>query len=273
VRIVSWNINSIRARIDHLVQLMDRLDPDVVLLQETRCPDLVFPTALFADRGYAVAHHSLDHRNGVAIASRVGLSQVRYGFRSPLSEDGTTRFDDARLISGVCQGIRFYSVYVPNGRTLDDPQYTYKLAWLEHLRVEAQWHTERRKPVVFAGDFNVAPADLDIYDPSRFRRTTHASPPERAAIVALTDAGLIDAMRSRDASAGLYTWWSYAPAQVERNRGLRIDLIVASRNVDRRITNLSVDRTTRELHRASDHAPVLFEIAPKSAPTSVSEPG
>ncbi len=243
---------------------MERLDPDVVLLQETRCPDLVFPNELFVDRGYQVAHHSLDHRNGVAIASRVGLSHVRCGFLSSSSEDGATRFDDARLISGVCSGIRFYSVYVPNGRTLEDPQYTYKLAWLEHLRVEAQWHTDRRKPVVFAGDFNVAPADIDIYDPSRFRRTTHASPPERAAIAALTDAGLIDAMRSRDQSAGLYTWWSYAPGQVERNRGLRIDLVLASRNVDRRITKLDVDRTTRGLPRASDHAPVWFEIAPRS---------
>ena len=260
MRVVSWNVNSIRARLDHLVHVLDRHDPDVLLLQETRCTDAAFPHALLANRGFECAHHGLDHRNGVAIASRVGLGDIRYGFL----EAPPSPFDEARLVAATCGGVRMHSVYVPNGRTLDDAQYTYKLAWLEQLRSDLAETLLLEQgggpPVLVAGDFNVAPADIDIYDPSRFRRTTHASPPERAALGALKSLGLVDTMRAYDPRPERYTWWSHAPGQVSKNRGMRIDLAFSSPSLAARVERVEADRETRELPRASDHAPVIIDI-------------
>jgi exodeoxyribonuclease III len=256
VRIVSWNVNSVRARLDHLVDMLDRLQPQVVALQETRCTDHQFPNDLFADRGYLVAHHGLHHRNGVAIASRVGLAHPRVGFRSgqlPL-------FDEARIISAECAGIRIHSIYVPNGRTLTNPQYTYKLDWLARLRDEVDRDVSEGVPVLVVGDFNVAPADIDIYNPSRFRRTTHASPPERAAIRAIEAAGLVDVHRTLNPQPGVYTWWSYAPGQFQRNHGMRIDLALAGAGVAQRVRGVSVDTVVRALPGASDHAPLVVDL-------------
>lgn len=258
MRVLSWNVNSVRARLEHLVQVLDRHHPDIVLLQETRCNDAAFPHALFAEHGFEAAHHGYDHRNGVAVASRVGLQEVRFGFRDAPGAP----FDTARIVSADCGGIRVQSVYVPNGRTLADPQYTYKLEWLERLRIDvaAELADAGGPPLLVAGDFNVAPADIDIYDPSRFRRTTHASPPERDAIRGIESAGLTDLLRAHNPAAGLYTWWSYAPGQVERNRGMRIDHAYASRSLADRVTRVEVDRVTRSLPRASDHAPLIIDL-------------
>ena len=258
---MSWNVNSIRARLDHLMHVLDRHDPDVVLLQETRCTDVAFPHALFADRGFACAHHGLDHRNGVAIASRVGLDAICCGFLGVPPPP----FDEARLVSATCGGIRVHSVYVPNGRTLDDDQYTYKLAWLGRLHSDLADAIRSEEaggpPMLVAGDFNVAPADIDIYDPRRFRRTTHASPPERAALRAFESLGLVDTMRAYDPAPHRYTWWSYASGQVAKNRGMRIDLAFASPSLTGRVERVEADRATRALPRASDHAPVIIDIA------------
>lgn len=256
MRVVSWNVNSVRARTEHLESVIARHQPHVLLLQETRCTDAQFPRELFLAHGYEVVHHGRDHRNGVAIASRIAMSDVRSGFAGAVSFP----FDETRSVSALIDGIRMYSVYVPNGRTLDDDQYTYKLAWLDRLRADISAELTRGEDVLVAGDFNVAPADIDIYDPSRFRRTTHASPPERMAIAALLELGLTDVMRQRLPDPGVYTWWSHAAGQFGRNRGLRIDLVLASAGGAGRITGIAVDVETRGLTRASDHAPVVVDL-------------
>lgn len=268
MRIVTWNVNSIRARIDLLIDVVGRLEPDVLLLQETRCADVEFPHLEFAARGYEVAHHGNHHRNGVAIASRVGLDGLQAGFRSPPvalgsgPDDGD--FAEARLVSATCGGVRCHSVYVPNGREIDHPQYRFKLAWLDHLRSELADEVAAGTPTVIGGDFNIAPADIDIYDPVRWRGETHASPRERAALGALLGIGLHDVMRELDPSPGLYTWWNYRPGQFEQNRGLRIDLFLVSSDIANATRAVTVDRDGRRPGtRPSDHAPVSLDVGVK----------
>jgi exodeoxyribonuclease-3 len=252
VRLATWNVNSIRTRIGRTLDWVTRNEPDVLLLQETKCADADFPTGSFADLGYDVAHWGVDHWNGVAVVSRVGLDEVERGF------PGTNRtpFDEARLLSATCGGIRVHSIYVPNGRELDDPHYLFKLVWLERLRTVV----DTARPTVLAGDFNVAPADLDIYDPARWRRRTHASPPERAAIEALLDTGLRDVTREHLAGPDVYTWWSYRPGMFETNRGLRIDLLLCDDRVADATTGVRIDTEERAGDRPSDHAPVTIEV-------------
>jgi exodeoxyribonuclease-3 len=257
MRVVSWNVNSIRTRADAVAQWIDRHSPDVVLLQETRCSDAQFPYSLFESRGLEVAHHGGGHRNGVAIAGRAGLADVTRGLEGPAP------FDEPRMISATTGGIRFHSVYVPNGRALDDPHYAFKLEWLQRLLTTVSSGVGRGEHTVLAGDFNVAPADIDIYDPARWRRRTHASPPERAAIEALQSAGLVDVARELDPRPGVYTWWNYRPGQFERNNGLRIDLVFVDRAHLGDVDRVWVDLEARAAVRPSDHAPVVLELSPR----------
>lgn len=254
MRIVSWNVNSIRARRARVVDWVDRHRPDVVLLQETKCVDDDFGSSCFEALGYEAAHWGVDHWNGVAILSAVGLAEVERGF------PGRQRppYDEARLLSATAGGIRFHTVYVPNGRELDDPHYLYKLVWLERLRAVVT----ADRPTVLAGDFNVAPTDADIYDPRRWRGKTHASAPERAAVESLLDLGLVDVMRKLLPDPEVFTWWSYRPGQFEQNRGLRIDLALCSHEVADRAERVWIDTDERAGDRPSDHAPVVIDLAP-----------
>lgn len=255
VRVVTWNVNSLRTRADRVEAWLARHEPDVVLLQETKCPDEDVRADRFAALGYEVAHWGRDHWNGVGILSRVGLRDVRRGFPGPQRPP----FDEARLIRAMCGGVRVYSVYVPNGRALDDPHYLYKLVWLERLR-STLLLDGLEMPTIVAGDFNVAPTDLDIYAPARWRHRTHASPPERAAVLALADLGLRDVTREHLPGAGVYTWWSYRPGQVERNQGLRIDLVWCTDDLAERVQRVWIDLDERRGERPSDHAPVVVEL-------------
>jgi exodeoxyribonuclease III len=258
VRVVTWNVNSIRSRTARVSSWIEQHAPDVVLLQETKTADDSLVVGPLSDLGYEVAHHGIDHWNGVAIASRIGLDDVRCGF------SGTQRapFDEARVMSAVCGGVRCWSVYAPNGRELDDPHYLYKLVWLERLRGDigsAGMH-------FVAGDFNVAPTDQDIYDPKRWRRRTHASAEERAALAALVDLGLRDVTREHLRGDGVFTWWGYRPGQFELNRGLRIDLALLSGPLADRVTGVWIDRDERAMadfmgEKPSDHAPVVVDLA------------
>lgn len=258
MRIATWNVNSIRSRSARLLRWLDGHQPDVMLLQETKCTD-----EMFAERfapsleaaGYRVAHHGHDHWNGVAILSRVGLERVRRG----LPGENRRPFDEARLITAECGGITVHSLYAPNGRALDDPHYLYKLVWFERLRGAVDVST----PTVLAGDFNVAPNDADIYDPARWRRKTHASPAERAAVEQLTDDGLIDVGAAHLEGPDGYTWWNYRPGQLERNRGLRIDLLLGTPDIAQRVERVWVDRAERAddhpHEKPSDHAPLVID--------------
>lgn len=259
MRVVTWNVNSIRARQARVLAWLERHRPDVALLQETKCTDALFAGEGYTDQyealGYQVAHHGHDHWNGVAILSRVGLADVARGF------PGVNRppYDEARVISAICGGVRVWSVYAPNGRGLDDPHYLFKLVWLERLRA-AVAADGSGTPHLVTGDFNVAPADLDVYDPVRWRRRTHASPPERAAVAAFGDLGLIDVTRVHLPEAGVYTWWSYRPGQFEANRGLRIDLMWCDAGLAERVSRVWIDRDERAGAVASDHAPVVVDL-------------
>lgn len=263
MKIVSWNVNSIRARRDRVISWVEQHQPDVVLLQETKCDDPTFlgPEGLLdLSDHYEMAHYGRDHWNGVAVLSRVGLSDVQKGFsginRSP--------FDEARLISASCQGLRLCSVYVPNGRSLDDPHYRFKLIWLERLRSEVTLSDIQ----MVAGDFNVAPADQDIYDPVRWRKRTHASGPERDAIRALLDLGLCDVTRSMRPEPGIFTWWSYRPGQFDQNRGLRIDLALCQSSITSSVSDVWIDTKERAGARPSDHAPLVVELDWETASTA-----
>ena len=258
MRIATWNVNSIRARTERVTDWLDRQRPEVLLLQETKCDDAMFHATIGEDLarlGYEWVHHGVDHWNGVAVLSRVGIDDVRRGL------PGVNRppFDEARLISATCGEVDVHSLYAPNGRTLDDQHYLFKLVWLERLRTVARLD----RPGVLAGDFNVAPADVDVYDPRRFRGKTHTSPPERAAIQALIDDGLVDVTRHHLPDPGVYTWWGYRPGQFEQNRGLRIDLALGTPSLAARVTDVWIDTAERADDRPrkpSDHAPVVITL-------------
>lgn len=258
LRIASWNVNSIRTRYPLVVDWLRAVEPDVACLQETKCTDADFPTEVFTELGYEVAHWGANQWNGVAILSRVGLADVQRGFVGPQREP----FDEPRIIAATCDGVRVISVYVPNGRELGDPHYAFKLVWLERLRHEFLNRPDLAAATIIAGDFNVAPASIDIYDPARWRRRTHASPPERHGFASLLDAGLRDVFRERCADPGLYTWWNYRVGAYQANQGLRIDLMLVSTELAARVSDTTVDTPWREAEKPSDHAPVRLDLAP-----------
>ena len=256
MRVVTWNINSIRTRVDQVVAWAEENEPDVLLLQETKCGDADFPFDAFDVAGYEVAHHGVNHWNGVAVVSRVGIVDVQRGFSGAQREP----YDEPRVIAATCGGVRVWSVYVPNGRELDDPHYLYKLVWLERLRSELALTGAADGPSIVAGDFNVAPTDLDIYMPSRWKRRTHASPPERAAITSMLDVGLRDVTREHLPDAGVYTWWNYRVDGFTKDQGLRIDLALCSDAVADTLSSVWIDRAARALPTPSDHAPLVLDL-------------
>ena len=258
MRIATWNVNSLRARKERVASWLQRSDVDVLLLQETKVTDAGFPGQLFADLGYQVAHHGLSQWNGVAIASRVGLSDVRIGVPGLPEFDGQS---EARSIGAVCGGIGVWSLYIPNGRVIDDPHYHYKLAWLAALRqhVEAEL-AEPGARLLIGGDFNIAPTDEDIWSVEYYRGQTHVTPPERAAFQALLDAGLIDLVRPYTPGPGVYTYWDYTQLSFQKRRGMRIDFLLGSPAVGELTTRAIIDREERKGKGASDHAPVAIEL-------------
>jgi exodeoxyribonuclease III len=259
MRVVTWNVNSIRVRYTDVAAWLRRHQPDVVLLQETKCTDAAFDELIrptLEPLGYDVAHWGVDHYNGVAIGSRVGIEDVRRGF----PDDPGPPFDEPRLLTATCSGIRMWNVYVPNGRKREDPHWYFKLEWLHRLRDAVAGDVEHGVPTVVAGDVNVQRADIDVYDPARWRNRNHATPEERAAIAAVVDVGLRDVVRERHPGPGVYTWWSYRPGQFSANRGMRIDLVLVTDDVADRVTDVRIDRDERSRPVTSDHAPVVVDL-------------
>ena len=249
MKIATWNVNSVRARIERLESWLVASEPDVLLLQETKVADAGFPAARLANLGYESAHYGHGQWNGVAILSRVGLRDVERGL-----SDG-----EARMISATCGPLRCTSCYVPNGRALDDPHYEAKLRWLEELRVRRLAH-DVAVPEVIGGDFNVTPSDLDCYDPAVFVGATHVSAPERGAIRALEATGLTDAWRHLHPDAPGYSWWDYRAGAFHLDHGLRIDLLLVEDDLVPRLREVTVDRDARRGPRPSDHAPVWVDV-------------
>jgi exodeoxyribonuclease-3 len=257
VRLATWNVNSAKIRIPRLLPWLDQRAPDVVCLQETKLSDEAFDEALGAEltaRGYEVAHHGDGRWNGVAILSKVGLADVRRG----LPDEPGFPNPEARAVTATCGGLRVTSVYVPNGRTPDDPHYQYKLAWLAQLH-----DTLADGPVdstVLCGDMNIAPTDADVWDPAVFRFSTHVTPPERAALGKLTGLGLHDVLRERWPDDRVFTYWDYRAGRFHQDLGMRIDLVLAGADPARRVQAVWVDRQARKGSGPSDHAPVIVDL-------------
>jgi len=256
MRIATWNVNSLKARLPRVEEWLGYAEPDVLCMQETKLADGAFPAMAFAALGYDAVHHGSGRWNGVAILSRVGVSDVVNGFCEGLEADA-----DTRLISATCGGVCVSSVYVPNGRALDHPQYEYKLSWFERLRQHLETTAAPEQPVVVCGDFNVAPEDRDVWDPDAFVDSTHVSEPERKALRHLEDWGLQDAFRVRYPDTDrLYTYWDYRAGDFHEHRGMRIDLALMSRPLAERVTWALVDRNARKGKLPSDHAPLLIDV-------------
>lgn len=251
MKIATWNVNSLTARWPRVAAWLGPASPDVVLVQETKQTDAKFPFAELADLGYESAHYGQGQWNGVAILSRVGLTDVVAGLGSD---------EEARCLRATCGGIRVYSCYVPNGRSLDNPHYTYKLGWLADLTEELRQRDPHQR-VVIGGDFNVARSDLDVYDPTAFLEATHVSAPERAAIADLLDTGLVDLARERYPDEAQYTWWDYRNGSFRRGWGLRIDYLFADPATAATVTDVVVDRNERKGEKPSDHAPLVATLS------------
>ena len=265
MRIATWNVNSIRSRVTRVVDFLVREDVDALAMQEIKCTAAQFPFEAFNEAGYEVELHGLNQWNGVAIASRLGMQDVSIGFDT-VPGFGTAQPDgslpmEARAIGATVAGFRIWSLYVPNGRELDNPHYLYKLEWLAALAQQTRsWiDADPTQPLALLGDFNIAPLDIDVWDPVLFEGRTHVSPPERAAFAALEDAGLTDALRSRDVSG--YTYWDYQQLRFPRNEGMRIDFVLGSASFDALVTDARIHRNERKGTSPSDHVPLTVDLS------------
>ena len=264
VRIATWNVNSLPARLEKLWWWIERAEPDVLLLQETKIADDAAPADEFAARGYALAHHGQPSgRNGVAIASRVGLDNVVTNFGDPAPDalDPDDPFTEARMVAADCGGLRVVSVYVPNGRTLDSDHYARKLDWLARLD---RWLRQTHRPndaLAIGGDFNIAPTDDDVWDSAACHGGTHVSPKERAALEGMMGWGLVDGYRREHQESGRYSWWDYRAGAFHKGWGMRIDLVLVTAAVAGRIVGAEIDREARKGKPIpSDHAPVVLDL-------------
>ena len=257
MRVATWNVNSLVARLPRLLAWLEQQRPDVVCLQETKVAEASFPTLELASLGYDVAAHGAGRWNGVAILSRVGLAEVRRGF----PEEPPFEQVEARAIDALCGGVRVWSLYVPNGRTLDSPHYAYKLAWLDALRAALAADGAAAHPTAVCGDFNIAPGDDDVWDPRQFIGSTHVSAAERDALAGLLELGFTD-VRPRIAKGRAFTYWDYRAGMFHKGEGMRIDLTLLSDALLPRVTDVWVDREARKGTAPSDHAPVVVDLSP-----------
>jgi exodeoxyribonuclease-3 len=275
MRIATWNVNSLRARLDKVVAWLATAEPDVLLMQETKLADEAAPAMPFSMAGYDLLHHGEGRWNGVAIASRVGIEAPITNFgdgpvrRSPgadaiaealEAEASEAAADEARMISAICGGIRVVSIYAPNGRALDTLFYRAKLAWFERLLRWLRETQDPAQPLVIGGDFNVAPEDADVYDMADFAGATHVSEPERAALASLREWGLVDAYRLHHPEPGKFSWWDYRAGNFHKGLGMRIDHLYVTRSVAERCTAAEIDRDARKGKLPSDHAPVYIDL-------------
>ena len=255
MRIATWNVNSLRSRIDRVEAFLERHDIDVLACQETKAREEQLPVMGLQSLGYDIAAAGYSQWNGVAIISRVGIEDVQVGFEG-MPGFGDPLAAEARAIGATCGGVRLWSLYVPNGRKPDDPHYVYKLDWLARLRETASGWLGGQTALV--GDWNICPTDDDVFDPAQFRTSTHVTPPERAAFQAFLDDGYTEVTR---AHAPGYTYWDYYRQRFERDRGLKIDFALCSPTLASRVTGAFIDRDERAGQGASDHAPVVVDLA------------
>lgn len=256
MRIATWNVNSLKVRLPRVEEWLAHTQPDVLCIQETKLADAAFPALAFEALGYQSVHHGNGRWNGVAILSRVGIENAVYGFA-----DGIDADQDTRLISATCGGVQLSSAYVPNGRIVASEHYEYKLSWFERLRRHLEMTTDPADLVAVCGDFNVAPEDRDVWDPTKFEGSTHVSQPERDALAHLQDWGLSDAFRLLHQEDRLFTFWDYRAGDFHEHRGMRIDLVLVTKPLAANVTFAVIDRNARKGKLPSDHAPVVVDVA------------
>ena len=273
MRIATWNVNSLKARLEKVTWWLDRAKPDVLLMQETKLTDADAPVAVFKEAGYALAHHGEGRWNGVAIASRSGIEGVVANFGEPLrpartSETGDDEpFAEARMISAMCGDVRVVCVYAPNGRIVDSPFYEAKLAWFARLAQWLEQSVDPKTPVVLGGDLNVAPEDADVWDALACHGGTHVSGREREAFFRLCKWGFADAYRLRHPEPERYTWWDYRAGNFHKNFGMRIDHLLVSAPLQPRVIWAEIDREARKGKPIpSDHAPLVIDIDEPGCP-------
>ena len=252
MKIVSWNINSLRKRQDRLFDWLEAVKPDIVCLQETKCPDDQFPALALQAVGYRSAYHGEKSYNGVAILANREPRDVRPSLCDEVVDP------QARVIAATIDDVRVFSIYAPNGQAIGSPAYEYKLHWYRRLRDCVA--KEESSDVVVCGDFNIAPEDIDVYDPDLWHGAIMASESERAAFRELCKIGLCDTLRIHHKEGELYTWWDYQMRAFEKNRGLRIDAVLASEKLATKCIAAGIDREMRKGKEPSDHAPVWAEF-------------
>jgi exodeoxyribonuclease-3 len=255
MRLATWNVNSLKARLPRVEEWLATVEPDVLCMQETKCADDAFPLMTFQGLGYDGVHYGVGRWNGVAILSRVGIDEVVAGFA-----DGEVEDAEARLLWATCGGVRFGTVYVPNGREVGHEQYDYKLLWLDRLAHKIASDITPSEPLVLCGDFNIAPDDRDVYDPSVYVGATHVSDPEREALQRMLDWGLVDVFRRHYEAGGLFSWWDYRAGNFHKGKGMRIDLVLLTEQLAERTTAVLIDRNARKGKGPSDHAPVVVDL-------------
>lgn len=250
MHVATWNVNSIRAREERVLGWLEATKPDVLCLQELKVPDDKFPREAVEALGYQVETHGQRTYNGVAILARAPLADVVRGFGDDDADD------HARFIAATTLGVRVMCAYVPNGHTPDSPKFQYKLRWFERLGAHLARTLDPASPALLCGDFNVAPTDLDVHDPVAWQGQVLCTPEERAALARVLEGRLIDVVRRLHPDERIYSWWDYRQLAFPKNRGLRIDHIVATPPLVARLTGAGIDREARKGKQPSDHAPV-----------------
>ena len=252
-RLATWNVNSLKVRLPHLLDWLAQARPDAMCLQETKTEDKNFPAAELRAAGYEAVFCGQKSYNGVAILARHPITDVRHGI--PDFAD-----DPKRVIAGTIAGLRVVSIYAPNGQALDSDKYAYKLKWFEALAGWMSAELPRTPRIAVLGDFNVAPEDRDVHNPKRWEGGIHVSPPERAAFRKLLEIGLADAFRLFEQPEKEFSWWDYRLLAFQRGWGLRIDEILLSPELAKLCVACAIDKGPRALERPSDHTPVLADL-------------
>jgi exodeoxyribonuclease III len=253
MKIATWNVNSLRVRLPHLLDWLAANSPDAMCLQETKCEDATFPAGELAQAGYCSIHHGQRTYNGVAILARNAAGEVCRGIPEFADEQ-------SRVIAAEVDGILIVSVYVPNGQSVGSDKYAYKLRWFEALAAWLEAELAKRPRIAVLGDFNVAPEDRDVHDPQAWAGQVLFSEPERSALRRLVDIGFVDSFRLFEQPEKSFSWWDYRMGAFRRNMGLRIDHVLLSPELARACRSCTIDAAPRRLERPSDHAPLMCEI-------------